>query len=219
MLSKNNLSQYQAIYSKTMLKLYDFLVLGISNNFIWRCPSRKLLEFFNQNITSNHLDVGVGTGYFLKKTKFPLQENIRLGLMDINEKSLETTQRILRRNNVEVYKHDIRKKMDRVVEPFDSISVNYLLHCIPGVIEDKVNLFENLNSLLNENGVIFGSTLVRDNISQKGIAKKLMDFYNQKGIFHNQEDYKEGLENILSKFYKDYFTKTIGHAVLFRAWK
>lgn len=52
-----------AVYSKPLLSGYDLWVLGFSNTFVWRCPTRLLLEFYNEHISGNHLDVGVGTGY------------------------------------------------------------------------------------------------------------------------------------------------------------
>jgi hypothetical protein len=33
-----------AVYTKRMLGIYDFLVLGLSNRLIWRCPTRRLVE-------------------------------------------------------------------------------------------------------------------------------------------------------------------------------
>jgi len=55
----------QAVYSKRVLGNYDLVVLGLSNRFLWRCPTERLLEHYNRHVTENHLDVGVGTGYFL----------------------------------------------------------------------------------------------------------------------------------------------------------
>src|SRR5215204_7263013 len=52
----------QAIYNPATLALYNIVVLGISNRLIWRCPTRHILQLYNQHATDNHLDVGVGTG-------------------------------------------------------------------------------------------------------------------------------------------------------------
>jgi hypothetical protein len=61
-----------AIYSKLFLSVYDFYVLGFSNSFVWQCPSRLILAFYNEHISGKQLDVGVGTGYFLDKCQFPV---------------------------------------------------------------------------------------------------------------------------------------------------
>jgi hypothetical protein len=59
-----------AVYTKRMLGIYDFLVLGLSNRLIWRCPTQRLVDHYNRHVTANHLDVGVGTGYFLDRCRF-----------------------------------------------------------------------------------------------------------------------------------------------------
>lgn len=56
-----------AAYTRTSLAVYDLFVLGFSNSFAWKCPSRVILEFNNRHVSDRHLDVGIGTGYFLAK--------------------------------------------------------------------------------------------------------------------------------------------------------
>lgn len=47
----------QAVYTKRMLAAYDLLVLGVSNRFIWRCPTQRLMELYNRRgIFSNEAD-------------------------------------------------------------------------------------------------------------------------------------------------------------------
>lgn len=55
-----------SVYSPAVLKLYDWWVLGLSNRFAWECPTKTvLLPFFKEHIGQRHLDVGVGTGFYL----------------------------------------------------------------------------------------------------------------------------------------------------------
>lgn len=61
----------QAVYTKRVLHVYDLFVLGFSNRFVWRCPTPALLAHYDRHVTANHLDVGVGTGYFLDRCHFP----------------------------------------------------------------------------------------------------------------------------------------------------
>ncbi len=77
----------QAIYTKQRLAYYDFVVLGISNRFAWKSPTQRLLKHYNQMVTANHLDVGVGTGYFLDRCKFPSQTP-HVALMELNSNTL-----------------------------------------------------------------------------------------------------------------------------------
>ncbi len=80
----------QAVYSKRVLSFYDLWVLGISNSLIWKCRTKNILHWLNQSLTANHLDVGVGTGYYLDYCTFPAAK-IRLGLLDLNPNSLAAT--------------------------------------------------------------------------------------------------------------------------------
>lgn len=88
----------QDVYSKPVLSLYDFWVLGVSNKYIWKCPTDKLLAHFDENISSNHLDIGVGTGCFLDKCRFP-SDNIRIALLDLNQNSLDKAGKRIKRYN------------------------------------------------------------------------------------------------------------------------
>ena len=85
-----------AVYSKPVLMIYDLFVLGFSSSVAWRCPSRTLLAFYNQHVSGNHLDVGVGTGYFLDKCSFPTGTP-NISLLDLNRNSLQVTAKRLDR--------------------------------------------------------------------------------------------------------------------------
>lgn len=61
----------QAVYTERLLAAYDFLVLGVSNRWVWKCSTRRLEELYARHITANHLDVGVGTGYLLDRCRLP----------------------------------------------------------------------------------------------------------------------------------------------------
>src|SRR5688572_30904180 len=86
----------QAVYTERVLKLYDFVVLGVSNRFIWKCPTPKQLQHYERHLSANHLDVGVGSGYFLDRARFP-SKTPRVALLDLNPTALEfAAQRIAR---------------------------------------------------------------------------------------------------------------------------
>ena len=84
-----------AIYTPSMLSIYDVVVHGLSNHVAWRCPTRKLLDLYRANLSANHLEAGVGTGYFLDRAGRPDFE--RLILLDINRNCLARAERQLAR--------------------------------------------------------------------------------------------------------------------------
>ena len=60
-----------AFYSGKTLLIYDLLVLRFSNRWAWKCPTSKQLAFFEKNLSPNHLDVGVGSGYYTSSCNYP----------------------------------------------------------------------------------------------------------------------------------------------------
>ena len=211
-------NQGHTIYSKKVLSIYDFWVLGISNHMIWKCPTKKLLKHFSQNLSSNHLDVGVGSGYFLDHCIFPMT-SVRLALMDLNPHSLAKTAERIRRYSPECYIQNILEPLSHHPPHFDSISLNYVLHCLPGSISSKAVIFDHLSKVLSPSGKVFGSTLLRPDEKTSFAARKLMRFYNRKKIFSNENDSFEDLQACLSKKYESYQIQKIGCVALFSATK
>ena len=204
----------QAAYTKRTLSAYDIFVLGIANRHIWKCPSSKIEELYNANVTSNHLDVGVGTGYFLTRCKFSSYPP-RIALMDMNINTLEFASKRIARYSPEMYQQNILEKIDSPIEPFDSVGVNYLFHCIPGAIAEKAVALDHLKTVMNSGARIFGSTILQDGVPKSWMAKKLMALYNKKGIFANTEDNLDGLETALSQRFEDVTIEVVGCVALF----
>lgn len=204
-----------AIYSKPMLSLYDLGVLTFSNRFAWRCPSHLIVNFYNQHISANHLDVGVGTGYFLDKCRFP-SRSPRIALLDLNPNSLRKTAERLRRYRPTTYLGNVLEPVQLTPPKFDSIALNYLLHCLPGTMQSKHVAFENLRPWLNPGGVLFGTTILGQGIRPNFLARRLMKLYNTKAIFSNRTDDLPGLEAILRRYFQNYETTVVGCVAFFK---
>lgn len=206
----------QAVYTKRTLGVYDFVVLGLSNRFIWKCPTRRLVEHYDRHVTANHVDVGVGTGYFPDKCRFP-SPSPRIALMDLNQETLDFASRRIARYRPETYRRNVLELLGVDAPKFDSVGINYLLHCMPGSIESKSVAFDQLKALMNPNAVLFGATLLQGGVNRNGFAKRLMDIYNKKGIFSNQADDLDRLTNELRKRFDDVSVEVVGCAALFSA--
>lgn len=207
----------QAIYNTAVLKIYDLWVLGFSNRFLWKCKTKYLKEHFFKYISTNHLDVGVGTGYFLKKCL--RKDTRRIALFDLNENSLNSAASKIIKYHPEKYKVNVLKPISIECEKFDSISINFLLHCLPNSIKEKTILFKYLSKYLNKDGIIFGSTILSMNVRKNFLAKKLMKKYNQKGIFDNRADSEKDLKFALDKYFDEVEIKVIGCVAIFKAKK
>ena len=213
-ITNEQLEASQAIYTKQTLALYDLTVLAISNRLAWKCPTKRLLKHYNQMVTANHLDVGVGTGYFLDRCYLPSQTP-RVALMDLNSNTLEFTSRRIARYNPKTYRRNILDPINLNVEKFDSVGINYVLHCMPGNLKTKSVALDDLKALMNPNAVLFGSTILQGGVSINRLAKRLMAIYNKKGIFSNQHDNLEDLKSALNQRFKDISVEVIGCVALF----
>jgi len=212
--SEEQVSAGQAIYTKDILHGYDFYVLGFSNRLLWKCPTRRLVDHYDRHVTANHLDVGVGTGYFLDKCRFPSKAP-RIALMDLNQNSLNFASQRIARYNPKTFIRNVLEPITFDAPGFDSVGINYLLHCLPGPLESKAVALDHLKVLMNPGAVLFGSTLLQGNVPRSWFAQKQMDFYNRKGVFSNQHDDLDGLKRALGLRFKDVRVEVAGCAALF----
>lgn len=205
-----------AIYSPFVLSIYDLWVLNISNSFFWKCSTKDiLLPFFKKNLSKKHLDVGVGTGYYLKNSD--LSDHHDITLMDLNENSLAAAKNRLRPFAVKTIHHDIMQTVpDHFHHLYDSISLFYLIHCLPGDLNNKSLIFNNLKKL-SPNGVVYGATILGEYIHHNYGGKKLMNIYNKKGIFSNRIDTAEKLKLILEDHFHEVNVEIYGKVALFEA--
>jgi SAM-dependent methyltransferase len=206
----------QAVYTKMTLRTYDLFVLGISNRWFWRCPTSRLLRMYNDNISTNHLDVGVGTGYFLDHCKFPVKRP-RIGLMDLNKTCLQTAAGRIDRYQPRQFQANVMSPIEIDAAAFDSIGLNYVLHCLPGSMLEKAVVFQNLIPLIRPGGILFGSTLLSGGVQRSWASRWLMSSYNRRRIFSNREDHLEQLDLVLSKHFASHALEVVGSAALFTA--
>ena len=207
-----------ALYSKLVLPFYDLVVRGLNNPLAWRCPNRRLLEFYNQHVTANHLDIGVGSGYYPDKCTFPVSRP-RIALMDLNPNSLAHTANRIKRYNPTTYQADILQTIPLDIPGFDSISLYYLLHCLPGTMKTKTVAFAHLKPLMNEGGLLFGSTILGEGKPFNFLGRRLMNSFNASGVFTNTQDNLADLEQGLSTHFAEYETKMVGHVAFFMGRK
>lgn len=206
-----------AVYSRPLLLrlFYDILVLSISNTFIWRCStSHILLPFFKARASPKHLDIGVGTGYFLKHAD--LAKDASVTLCDLNGDTLATAKSQIPELKTECLLHDVFEPLP-TKEKFGSISLMYLLHCMPGPPERKAAIFGHLKNNLEEGGVLFGATILGKGVEHNWAGRYVMKFYNKKGIFGNWDDGAEVFLKELKMHFEDVDARVEGVVLLFTA--
>jgi SAM-dependent methyltransferase len=175
-----------------------------------------LLPFYRRHLGSRHLDVGVGTGFYLAHAGF--NDRQRVALLDLNENSLRAASHRLGRPDTEIYAQDVMQPLTGLAgQSYDSIALFYLLHCLPGGMSDKARVFENLKPHLADRGVLYGATILGDDAGHNAMGRKLMAIYNQKGIFGNRNDTYDGLHQALSKHFEQVELSQHGKVALFAA--
>jgi len=209
------IAKAHAIYTPFMLSVYDVLVHGLSNRLAWRCPTQRLLDLYRANLSANHLEAGVGTGFFLDQTGE--QRLNRLVLVDINRHCLDRAGRRLARFKPAFYQVNLLAPITLDVAPFASVGLTYVLHCLPGRMSEKLAAIDHLRPLMSKGAVLFGATILGRGIVPNGAARALLDLYNAKGVFNNREDDIASLSDGLRQRFDRVEIERRGCAALFRA--
>lgn len=173
------------------------------------------MDLYDRNISNRHIDVGVGTGYFLDHAKWA-PGHVDLTLMDLNEYCLDMVSHRLSRMQPKRFVANVLDPLPDV-GTFDSISMTYVLHCLPGDMRSKSRVFDNLEPILAAEGRLFGATIVQGNAPRSRAAQALMNFYNARSIFTNNRDRAEDLEEILSSRFHDVAVTLKGCVAMFEA--
>ncbi|HEY1014646.1 MAG TPA: methyltransferase domain-containing protein [Herpetosiphonaceae bacterium] len=205
------------IYNRQLLSIYDVGVHGISNKLFWRCPTERIIGFYGRHLARRHLDIGVATGFILDQA-IPPGATPQLTLMDLNENCLYAAAERLAPFRPALVKADVLRPLPLRPASFDSIGLGYLLHCLPGTLREKGAAFAELRTLLAPGGVVFGSTILGGLPGLPAPTRRLMDFYNSKGIFSNQRDTPELLEAALATHFSSHSVELIGCVALFAGY-
>ncbi|KAJ5220533.1 hypothetical protein N7468_009737 [Penicillium chermesinum] len=206
----------QAVYTPWRLAVYDIWVLGIVSTWAWGCPiSQYLIPLFRSNVGKNHLDIGAGTGYYLRKAHIP--PSAQLTIVDNEEAALSVAIARSNRPDARGIVTDILQPLP-ATEKFDSVSMYYLLHCLPVPVAVKCRVFSHLKKDMTADGVIHGANVLgcgvrKDNWFAAFIRRGCL----KHGVFHNREDNAYEFERALRENFHQVETWVVGSIFIFRA--
>jgi len=203
-----------AVYSNVLLSIYDVEVLMFEMSCIFKCSPRKILELYNKQVSDRHLDVGVGTGYFLDKCGFPVEHPV-VHLMDLNPNSLQWTSDRIRRYHPVSHHWNVLEPVQKDLPLFNSIGAANFPHCLPGGMLNKEVVFKNLSRFLNKGGVFFGATVLGQGVDAGLLYRFSNPIYNRLSVFSNLNDNAADLEKILSNNFRTYSLDVVGSYAFF----
>ena len=189
----------------------------INCKYVWQCSDKNICQLYKNNIQKHHIEIGPGTGYYLK----PYISNLNsLELIDVNSN-------VLRYANMRLHHSDLKKKITninlfkknniiQINNEITSIGVNCVLHCVPGPIETNIdNLINNIQKQNKNNKIIiFGSSVIND--SNKNILQDFeLALLNYFRIFDNKKDNEERLIDYFHHKQLKYKINKIGSIILF----
>jgi hypothetical protein len=214
-IDENAVAKAHAVYTPFTLAIYDVLVHGLSNRFAWRCPTQRLVELYRENLSTDHLEAGVGTGLFLDRAATPKLK--RLVLLDANRNCLDRAGARLARLKPELHQVNLLAPLVLRTAPVASVGLTYVLHCLPGRMDEKLAAIDHLRPLMRDGATLFGATILGRGVAPNPAARALLDLYNAKGVFNNRADDIESLSDGLRRRFANVAIAQEGCVAIFRA--
>ena len=201
-------------FGPRFLKIYDPVVLGFYCRFVWRCPTPRIVQHYGRHLRRRHLDVGPGTGYFLKRAQLPGDATVLL--LDPNPAALAHASRRLAYLRPSVLQADVCQPLP-LNERFDSIALNYVLHCLPGPMARKAAAIRNVAAVLEPDGVLFGATVLGAPELHTWLSRAALGETNRRGVFDNLSDTEGALRAALTDSFADVTIEIVGSVAVFTA--
>jgi SAM-dependent methyltransferase len=149
---------------------------------VWRFPKNRLVDEYRRHFSLRHLDVGPGTGYFLRHAGLPAGSQVTI--LDPNPTVLEHAKRRLPHLQVAAVEADVCKPLP-LDGPFDSAALNLVIHCQPGPQSRKAGAVANVAAVLAPEGVLFGASVLGDEGPHTWLSRRVLAAFNRRGAFDN----------------------------------
>ncbi len=206
----------QAEYTRFLLAIYDPFVLGFMARAVWRCPTPPIVERYRRLVGARHLEIGPGTGYFLAASG--VGAATELTILDPNPNVLAKTSARLRDLEPTAVEADVLKRLP-VGTPFDSVAMNYVLHCLPGPLSRKATAIANIARVMTPDAVLFGGTVLGRTERHLPQARAMLWVANRQGGFDNATDSVAGIRSILDASFEEVEVDVFGSIAHFIARK
>lgn len=204
------------IYSKLLLGFYDVLIMRILTPYVWRCHARHYLQLYREQMSSNHADIGVGSGYCLQRCHYQPGE-VRIALIDLQQNCLDYTKQRLARYQPETYQRDASQSIHIDADAFDSIALGGILHCMPGDLRDKGSVFDALQPISHAQTRVFGYTILNKDVRKTWLSRSVFYVLHKLKVINGIDDSAQHLNVELKKRFARSCVKVIGQVAIFSA--
>lgn len=202
----------QAHYTRRFLRIYDPLVLGMFARWIWRCPTSRIIDHYTRMLREKHLDIGPGTGFFLGAAS----ATSSITLLDPNPNVLAYCAARLSHLRPTLVEADVTRPLP-VAGNFDSVALNYVLHCLPSTGDHKSAAVANAAAVLADDGVLFGSTVLGTPDMHTRLSRMALRGNNRRGIFDNMTDDVGMVSSVLDRSFENQTMEVVGSVAVFSA--
>jgi hypothetical protein len=137
--------------------------------------------------------------------------------MDLNPNPLRVAARRLRRYQPKTHQANALEPFGLPAGAFESVGLNWLLHCLPGDMAAKSIVFDHSKEVLAPDGVVFGSTVLSGGVRHTRWSRWMMERLNRDGTFSNHDDDLEGLRAQLEQRFDGARVEVVGAVGIFSA--
>ncbi|MFT4397830.1 hypothetical protein ACLTEW_23140 [Gordonia lacunae] len=190
-------------------------MLRFTSPYAWGCTADDLRAMYRRNLSTDHAEVGVGSGYFLRSEQGRTRWTA-LNLIDPNPAALAYVVSRLAADGPVAHVADILVRESLPDRRFRSVAANYVLHCLPGTREVKQAAIANLAHLTDDDGTLFGATVLGV-AEHNALGRSLMCGCNALGVFGNTHDSEAGLRRDLESHFRRVELVRRSRVAMFRA--
>jgi len=202
-------------YGALTLPLYDAAVLNIAVPYAWGVKLDVERDMYRRLVGARHLDIGVATGYFLRKA-LEDRDEASITLMDLNENATRYAAEKLKRFDVTEVVGDAVEPFP-VDGPFDSVAMFHLLHCMPGTVAEKAAAFDHAIAVMAPGAVCFGASVTPAGRKLNPFGRAVLAASNRTGALNNANDDHDALRAQIESRFTDAKVELRGVMTLWEA--
>ncbi|CAA0079727.1 Uncharacterised protein [BD1-7 clade bacterium] len=183
--------------------------------YIWQCSAQILVRWIHKNLGHTHLQVGCSSSWLLALATAGKARSMTLADPNLNRLK-KCQQQLSQHHRISSFQYDFTEKMAFGGQQFSSIGIGNLLNQLPGSLDERAHIFDDLQPHLSDGGKVVGWLLAMTPSTHSAMATLSMAKFRHLNILHTK-DPETVLQQALNQRFNRVAVKRIGHVVLFAA--